>query len=148
LGETVRDIMLDAFVVMPNHVHGVLIITDRSQGRSQAAPTGEMAAKPLGRLIGAFKTKSTRVVNEMRNMPGVPIWQRNYHEHIVRSEDELNRIRQYIMENPPKWNEDPENPETGSVSLNEAFMSIIERSRLQIENTGGVSSDEMESRFR
>jgi len=66
--------------------------------------------KPLGRLIGAFKTVSTKQINIIRNISGVPVWQRNYYEHIIRNEDELNRIRQYIIENPFRWEDDPENP--------------------------------------
>lgn len=47
----------------------------------------------------------------MRSTPGVPVWQRNYYEHIVRSEESLTRIRQYIVDNPARWEEDPENPQ-------------------------------------
>jgi REP element-mobilizing transposase RayT len=64
----------------------------------------------LGRLLGAFKTKATRGINEIRGTPILPVWQRNYYEHVVRNEDELNRVRQYIFDNPAKWDEDPENP--------------------------------------
>ena len=110
LGLTFRHVELDAFVVMPNHVHGVLFITDSREGRWQAAPTSAAAAKPLGRLVGAFKTKATRRINEIRGTPTLSVWQRSYYEHVVRNEDELNRIRQYILDNPAKWDNDPENP--------------------------------------
>ncbi|MEW6162225.1 MAG: hypothetical protein AB1606_02740 [Nitrospirota bacterium] len=53
---------------------------------------------------------STKQINIIRNTSGVPVWQRNYYEHIIRNEDELNRIRQYIIENPFRWEDDPENP--------------------------------------
>jgi REP element-mobilizing transposase RayT len=64
----------------------------------------------VGRLIGAFKTVSTKRVNVIFNTPGVKLWQRNYYEHIIRSEYELNRIRAYIAQNPAKWEFDRENP--------------------------------------
>jgi len=47
----------------------------------------------------------------MRGTPRRPIWQRNYYEHIIRDENELNRVRQYILDNPAKWADDPENPD-------------------------------------
>ena len=77
---------LDEWVVMPNHLHGIMILTEPG-GRdgSRTAPTENR--KSIGRLIGAFKTVSTKRLNEMRNTPGVPVWQRNYYEHIIRSEE-------------------------------------------------------------
>ncbi|MGB2895232.1 MAG: transposase, partial [Anaerolineales bacterium] len=70
--------------------------------------------KPLGRLIGAFKTVSTKRINEIHNTPGAKLWQRNYYEHIIRSEDDLNRIHTYIAQNPAKWEFDRENPSVQS----------------------------------
>jgi REP element-mobilizing transposase RayT len=80
------------------------------RGGSRTAPTKNH--KPIGRLIGAFKTVSTKRLNTMRNTPGVPIWQRNYYEHIIRNEESLHRIRRYIVGNPARWEEDPENPQS------------------------------------
>lgn len=100
----------DEWVVMPNHLHGIMILTEPDgMGGSRTAPTENR--KPIGRLIGAFKTVSTKRLNAMRNTPGVPVWQRNYYEHIVRSEESLDRIRRYIVDNPACWEEDPENPQ-------------------------------------
>jgi putative transposase len=96
------DVQLDEWVLMPNHLHGILRIVER-RGGSRTAPT-----KPLGRLIGAFKTVSAIRINEIRNTPGAPVWQRNYYEHIIRNEDELNKIRKYIRTNPLRWATDPE----------------------------------------
>lgn len=112
-------IELDAWIVMPNHFHGILVITDTSRrGSSRTAPTLETAQqaleppqtpydrnkiKPLGRLIGAFKTVSTKQINQIRQTPGAPIWQRNYYEHIIRTETALQNIRQYIVNNPASW---------------------------------------------
>jgi putative transposase len=62
-------------------------------------------------LIGAFKTVSTKRINELRGTPGAPVWQRNFFEHIIRDDNALNRIRQYIQDNPANWAFDTDNPE-------------------------------------
>jgi putative transposase len=96
-------------VVMPNHLHGVIIINDESTGGSRTAPTEQAASrKPIGGLVGAFKTVSTKGVNSLRGTPGVPVWQRNYYEHIIRNDDDMTSIRQYIQDNPAGWEKDPE----------------------------------------
>ncbi|MCL6613548.1 MAG: transposase [Firmicutes bacterium] len=116
-------ITLDEWVVMPNHLHGIIVIRDSydgigdsnitglydgsRRGGSRTAPTG--IHKPLGRIIGAFKTVSTKRINELRGTPGMVIWQRNYYEHIIRDEESLKRIRQYILDNPLHWYFDKEN---------------------------------------
>ncbi|OGG89552.1 hypothetical protein A3C68_01200 [Candidatus Kuenenbacteria bacterium RIFCSPHIGHO2_02_FULL_42_29] len=64
----------------------------------------------LGAIIRGFKSATTTKINLLLNSPGVPVWQRNYYEHIVREEDELNNIRQYILENPHSWVRDENNP--------------------------------------
>jgi REP element-mobilizing transposase RayT len=61
-------------------------------------------------LIGAFKTISTKQINALRGSPGAPLWQRNYYERIIRDENELDRIRCYIQDNPAAWDIDRENP--------------------------------------
>jgi REP element-mobilizing transposase RayT len=81
-----------------------------------AAPLRARARTPrvepgsLGAMVRAFKSATTKRVNAMRNTPTAPVWQRNYYEHVIRSEDELMRIRQYIHDNPAKWADDPDNP--------------------------------------
>jgi putative transposase len=116
LADRYQFVDLDAFVVMPNHLHGIVIIGDGcSRGGSRTAPTDRPKSKPLGRLVGAFKTVSAKRINEMRGTPGSPVWQRNYYEHIIRNETELAEIRQYILENPLRWDDDPENLEVGAV---------------------------------
>ncbi len=105
-------IELDAYVVMPNHLHGVIIIMDDAgcRGGSRTAPTQGPEVKPLGRLIGAFKTTSTKRINKIRGTSAERFWQRNYYEHIVRNEADWNRIHQYIATNPQSWSQDSENP--------------------------------------
>ena len=102
---------LDRHVVMPNHLHGVIIIRER-RGELPFAPMlpASRAPKPrsfrspsqtLGAIVRGFKGSSAKRINAARNTPGGAVWQRNYYEHIVRSESELNRIRDYIRNNPP-----------------------------------------------
>jgi REP element-mobilizing transposase RayT len=69
-----------------------------------------MRAKSLSSMIVGFKSKTTRKINEIRKTPGAKLWQRNYYEHIIRSEKELNQIREYILNNPLKWELDDEHP--------------------------------------
>ena len=64
----------------------------------------------LGRLVGAFKTVSTKRINIVRGSPGEMLWQRNYYERVIRNDRELNLIREYIEGNPAKWETDEENP--------------------------------------
>jgi putative transposase len=89
---------VDAFVVMPNHVHGIVIL-----GGAGHAP-------PLPTVVGAFKSAATREVNRERGTPGAPLWQRGYHERVIRSERELEALREYVVNNPAAWSEDSENP--------------------------------------
>jgi len=105
LSENYAYVELDASVVMPNHFHGILVVVDDDRrGGSRTAPTPNR--KPLGRLIGVFKTVSTKQINGLRRTPGARFWQRNYYEHIIRSEPDLNRIREYIQLNPLRWGQD------------------------------------------
>jgi len=57
----------------------------------------------LPKIIGKFKMQSAKQINKIRNTPGIPVWQRNYYEHIIRHENKLNRIREYIVNNPLQW---------------------------------------------
>ena len=78
-------------------------------GGSRTAPT-----KPIGRLIGAYKTVSTKQANTFRQTPGLLLWQRNYWERIVRDEAELLSIQEYICNNPAQWAQDKLHPQTFS----------------------------------
>ena len=116
------NVELDAFVIMPNHVHGIIIVGDVAVGAGlidhagadhvgagfKPAPTRQYA---LSEVVRGFKTFSARRINEIRATSGTPVWQRNYYEHIVRDEDRLNRIREYIINNPMRWQFDRENPD-------------------------------------
>jgi putative transposase len=125
-----NEIELDALVVMPNHVHGIIVITnvvandcrgvwpyviDRTGDRPVAPTTGLVPSGPkpksIGSFIAGFKSACTKRINELRGAPGAKLWQRNYYEHVIRGEDDLNDIRQYILDNPARWAEDENNPE-------------------------------------
>ena len=107
LAERYPHVDLDEWIVMPNHLHGIVVIGDGDQGRSG---TGPVRRKPLGGMVGAFKTVSTQRVNLLRGRAGEPVWQRDFHEHIIRNEEELDRIRRYVASNPLHWALDRENP--------------------------------------
>ncbi|MBI5876936.1 MAG: transposase [Chloroflexi bacterium] len=106
-------VMLDEWIIMPNHLHAIIVLDDVMPGGSRAAPTASspVIRKPLGQLVGAFKTVSAKQINGQRNTPGAPVWQRNYYEHIIRNDKELNAIRRYVADNPAQWALDRENPE-------------------------------------
>jgi REP element-mobilizing transposase RayT len=111
-GQIRREIGLDAFVVMPNHVHGIVFINEAAvgaTGRSPLQPTGP-PPRSLGALVAGYKSAVTVRVNRARGTPGAPVWQRNYYEHIIRDEAALERIRRYITENPARWPHDRDNP--------------------------------------
>ncbi|MBD2577883.1 transposase [Oscillatoria sp. FACHB-1406] len=93
-------VKLDVFTIMPNHLHGIIELTDVITPK----------AKSLSEIVRGFKTFSARRINQMRKMRNVPVWQRNYYEHIIRDERALEQIRQYVLENPQRWKEDTENP--------------------------------------
>ena len=96
-------VTLDEYVIMPNHFHGIIVI-------DTTTTTMPSNRKPLGRLVGAFKTVMTKQFNLAHGTKGRPIWQRNYYERIIRDENELARIRKYILDNPARWSLDRENP--------------------------------------
>ena len=110
---------LDAFIVMPNHVHMIIEIRDAVSVGAGAPAAGDRLAPTsvtaptsrhgLSEIVRAFKSFSSRRINELRNTVGQPVWQRNYFERVIRNEDELRRARDYILNNPLKWALDREN---------------------------------------
>lgn len=167
------NLELGAFVVMPNHVHGIIILTeshgrggsgmpdegvltegsrggspvpgdgalpegdgrggspvsgggalpDQARARREPLPIGEtrpyanqtrpygIPTRPdLSEVVRAFKSFSAKRINRLRHTEGMPVWQRNYYEHIVRNQREMERIAGYIESNPLMWDEDEENP--------------------------------------
>ena len=119
---------LDEYIIMPNHVHVILHIICRGEPcvrpgpaihpedqRNYKVPPKGTESRSLGRVIQAYKSKTTcRYIQQMKNLHWPEfqkrLWQRNFFEHIVRSERELWQIRQYIFGNPANWSNDHENP--------------------------------------
>ena len=91
-------VKLDAWCVMPNHLHGILWL-EPADGSPKLCP-------PLGLVVGLFKSSSARRINHLIGIPGAPVWHRNYYERIIRTRDALDPVRRYIDLNPEKWWED------------------------------------------
>ncbi|MBN1947191.1 MAG: transposase [Bradymonadales bacterium] len=101
----------DEYAVMPNHFHGIVVIVGTEQGPPGEGPTGP--AVPT--IVQWFKTMTTNAyLRGVKTSGWTPfpwkLWQRNYYEHIIRDDDDLHRIRQYILDNPSQWDLDRENP--------------------------------------
>ncbi len=95
----------DVFCIMPNHVHAIIRI--KCRGGLQTAPTETtVQAKPLGRLVGAYKTHTTVEINKILNTPGNKFWQRNFYERVIRNEREYEAVWEYIESNPLNWIKD------------------------------------------
>ena len=122
-------IKTDVCVVMPNHIHGIIIvgvqfIAPGSAPSNQADITQEGAmnrAPTLGEIIRAYKAASTRMIRQTTNLDFA--WQRNYYEHVIRNDESLNRIREYILNNPARWAYDHENPEATSPEPKDAWLA-------------------------
>jgi len=108
-----------AFVIMPNHVHGIIVINGRGAGTAPLPLDGEnrggetppLPKRPtLGQIIAYFKYKSTKEINALAGAEVVTkLWQRNYYEHIIRNDREMDAIWRYIEANPANWAKDKEN---------------------------------------
>jgi putative transposase len=115
---------LDAFVVMPNHVHGIIILATPVGARHAVPLQNGISGKPerfgkpvpgsIPTIIRSFKSAVTKRINALRDAPAAPVWQRNYYEHIIRNERELGHIREYILSNPANWGTDENNPDLPS----------------------------------
>lgn len=87
------------------------IQSDAQTGAIRELPLREKRRKMLlSKMVGYFKMNSAKKINVIRQSPGCPIWQRNYFERIIRDENELQRIQEYILQNPLNWSQDEENP--------------------------------------
>ena len=111
---------LDAYVVMPNHVHGILILKEGPRAKhppeADASPLHRRRPKGTQRgsisaIVQTFKAATTRGVHSLPGMKGLRLWQRGLYDHIIRNDAELNRVRRYIEENPLRWALDEENPQ-------------------------------------
>ena len=120
-----KNVKLDEFIVMPNHVHGIIIITDKIKNipnigknvettgnvgaTGPVAPTApRLHPNSLGSIMGQFQSIVTKQIRKL----GIEYfsWQRNYWERIIRNKNELNKIQKYIRDNPINWESDDNNP--------------------------------------
>jgi|GEM_PF-488169 REP element-mobilizing transposase RayT len=165
-------IRLDACVVMPNHIHGILIITDANIDRRGEAFSSPMKSCPglvtenasplhpitqsphgtssgsLGAIMQNFKSVSTRKINQLNKSSGAMLWQRNYYEHIVRNEYALNAIRRYITYNPLMWSHDMDNPDRRNVSEEELKYETKKRCNFTNEELDFISSAKLRTGIR
>jgi putative transposase len=101
LADRFPSILLDAFVVMPNHVHGIVFLGANPDTKDSPA---------LGSVMRAFNSLSAIECNRLLGRSGTPFWQPRFHDRIVRDDKALETIRAYIENNPRNWMTDPENP--------------------------------------
>ncbi len=99
---------LDTFMVMPNHIHGILMLFSDAS-KNPEVRFGKPAAGSLGMIIGNFKASASRNINRLNPPALTPLWQKNYYDEIIRNEKMLNAIRSYIEANPANWASDENN---------------------------------------
>ena len=110
----VRDsVTLDAFVIMPNHLHGIIVLSDAGGVMADAlvdsaagARFGRPTANSLSTIVGGFKASVTHRINSLRGTPGGRVWQRGFYEEVVRSDKALGLIREYVANNAAQWSLD------------------------------------------
>jgi putative transposase len=119
LPERFPNIDLDVFGLMPNHAHGIILITDSGLNANN---------KPivLGNMVGAFKSVTTHKYIDGVHLQGWEpfhkrLWQRNFYEHIIRNDKVPNAIRTYIINNPANWQEDDLHPDVPPNSFNKLW---------------------------
>ncbi len=98
---------LDEFVIMPNHIHGIIILENKTVGANNHSPLHNWpkgTSKTIGSMIRGFKIGATKGLRE--KYPEMNLWQRNYYEHVIRNENDLNQTRQYVINNPLNWRTD------------------------------------------
>jgi REP element-mobilizing transposase RayT len=122
-----ENVELNEFVIMPNHIHGIIVIVSgRGEGleNSHNFPPKSTFSNPsslhdqgtpqfngtvpgsIGAIIQNFKSGTSRKINAMPDMTNVKIWHSNYYDHIIRDEEDYSRIADYIRENPSHWEKD------------------------------------------
>lgn len=127
LPKSFHNVRLDTYVIMPNHIHGIIILVDDEEHcrgeafanqlsavhsiiAANASPDPHFAIGTLSGSISAiiqsFKANTSRRINAVNGTRGGTLWQRNYYEHIIRSEQSLDEIREYTLGNPWNWSSD------------------------------------------
>ncbi len=132
-----NHVLLDTFVIMPNHLHAIVALGTRATRASPLQPpVQEPQPVSLGVIIGLFKSAASKQINQF-NKTQRPIWQRSFYDHIIRNENELHQVRQYILDNPAKRDEDPENVLS---TTNKIFTDFIKAVLILILLTGYLFS--------
>lgn len=113
-----KSVSLDAYVIMPNHLHGIVKINEkRNVGATHASPFLSKgpdsipkgpSPQSLCAIIGSYKSAATKRTHKAGLINGQSIWQRNYFEHIIRDDEDYERIIEYIQTNPLNWEMDEE----------------------------------------
>jgi REP element-mobilizing transposase RayT len=116
-----RNVSLDEFIVMPNHIHGILIIVGNAYMRSLQNRTNML----LSKIIQLYKASVTREINSLQNDFCFK-WHKSFYDHIIRNEKTLNNIREYIVNNPLKWEFDIENKINPKESNKNYYKKIID----------------------
>lgn len=122
LPNRVSDIDLDEYVIMPNHFHAILII-DKSWDSTKVYEELDVYDEKdrrkmiLPKVVGRFKMLTAKAINQIREIEG-SFWQRNYYEHIIRNEEDCQRIREYIINNPMQWELDENHPSLIKINKN------------------------------
>ncbi len=135
-----KELFRDEFVIMPNHIHGIVIIKDQnktpnpinnvethgraSQSNRVSLPRTNRLPKSISSFIAGFKSAMTKSINEFRQTPGMSLWQSRFYDHIIRDEKSLNKIRNYIVNNPINWQTDELN-QFSICKKNESFTKAI-----------------------
>lgn len=106
-----QHVQLDESIVMPDHLHTILILTSHPQHSQKKKHGNHRSLQPgsVGAIVGNFKSLVTTEINKWRGTPGSKVWLRGYYDRIIRNEKELNAIRQYIRNNPARWAEKRDN---------------------------------------
>lgn len=106
-----QHVQLDESIIMPDHLHTILILTSRPQHRQKKKHRNKPSLQPgsVGAIVGNFKSLVSTQINKWRGTPGSKVWLRGYHDRIIRNEKELNATRQYIRNNPIRWAENRDN---------------------------------------
>lgn len=115
-----REIVLDAYVVMPNHLHGIVIFPEERADcrpalrnpalRGLPRSSREHESRSLSTFIAQFKAVTTTAIRRLAQQPDLRVWQTRFFDRVLRNETELNRTREYIFNNPAQWESDEENP--------------------------------------
>jgi REP element-mobilizing transposase RayT len=102
---------LDIYIIMPNHLHGILWIIESDKNEENPRKFGNIVKRSISSMMRSYKAVVTKEIKKACNLQGrYSIWQKRYYDQIIRSEKMLNNIRQYILENPINWDRDEEKP--------------------------------------